>query len=102
MFWRRSSEDESELEPTADARGELAPVRIFTVYTTIEGWVDVAGQRLSDVNVRSAQRLQLECWSRARPATHNCRRGRRRLGHLSLRLKLHRLCSPAAGATPRT
>jgi len=51
MFWKRRSSDEGpESErPSEDTRGDLAPVRIFTIYTTIEGWVDLAGQRLSDV-----------------------------------------------------
>ena len=51
MFWKRKDSDD-EGEPTAvdDVPGDLAPVRIFTVDTIIEAWIDLpGGQRLSDI-----------------------------------------------------
>lgn len=51
MFWRRKDPEE-EREPAATAdetRTELAPVRIFTTDSTIDGWINLGGQRLSDV-----------------------------------------------------
>lgn len=47
MFWKRKgTDDDRESAPAVD---ELAAVRIFTSQSVIDGWVDLAGQRLSDV-----------------------------------------------------
>ena len=49
MFWRRrGSEPEGEAEEAA-ARDALAPVRVYTTNATIDGWIDLQGQRLSDL-----------------------------------------------------
>jgi len=49
MFWRRKAQDfDPDPNPT-DVGAKLAPVRIFTADATVDGWVDLAGQRLSDV-----------------------------------------------------
>lgn len=51
MFWRRKGA-EADQEPLATAeapRDTLAPMRIFTADSTIDGWIQLAGQRLSDV-----------------------------------------------------
>jgi len=44
MFWRRNRPAANAATPIA-----LSPVRIFTTDSTIDGWVDLFGQRLSDV-----------------------------------------------------
>ena len=50
MFWRRKSSNEArEPAATLGGMGGLAPVRILTADSTIEGWINLAGQRLSDV-----------------------------------------------------
>jgi hypothetical protein len=48
MFWKRKDADRPE-SVTASGGDPLAPVRIYTVDTTIDGWVYLTGQRLSDV-----------------------------------------------------
>ena len=46
--WKRK--DAERPEPVAATGGDpLAPVRIYATDATIDGWVDLAGQRLSDV-----------------------------------------------------
>ncbi|MEA2652481.1 MAG: hypothetical protein QOI85_2202 [Chloroflexota bacterium] len=48
MFWKRKVAD--GLEPSASTDdGGMAPVRIYTAEAIIGGWVDLAGQRLSDL-----------------------------------------------------
>ena len=48
MFWKRKDADRPE--SVAASGGEpLAPVRVYTADATIDGWVYLAGQRLSDV-----------------------------------------------------
>ena len=50
MFWKRKAQDREPDEAISGAgSGKLAPVRIFTADSTVDGWVDLAGQRLSDV-----------------------------------------------------
>ncbi|MDX6532301.1 MAG: hypothetical protein QOI85_1056 [Chloroflexota bacterium] len=48
MFWKRKAADRPE-PVAAGEREALAPVRIYTADAIINGWVDLAGQRLSDV-----------------------------------------------------
>jgi len=50
MFWKRKAQnrDRDPAIPGA-VGGKLAPIRIFTADATVDGWVDLAGQRLSDV-----------------------------------------------------
>jgi hypothetical protein len=48
MFWRRARHNE-EGEPRATDERALAPVRIYTLDGVIEGWVDIAHHRLSDL-----------------------------------------------------
>ena len=47
MFWKRRVADRPE--PVAASGDALAPVRIYTADATIDGWVDLAGKRLSDL-----------------------------------------------------
>ena len=50
MFWRRNRSDDPKRGTSEhDSRAVLQPVRIFTTDSTIAGWIDIAGQRLSDV-----------------------------------------------------
>ena len=48
MFWKRKAED-GPGPMAADGDDALAPVRIYTADVTVDGWVDLAGQRLSDL-----------------------------------------------------
>ena len=48
MFWRRSPRGGKDPTPPVP-EPTLAPVRIYTTDGTIEGWVDIARQRLSDL-----------------------------------------------------
>lgn len=48
MFFRRSRRSKEAPTETAVER-QFAPVRIYTIDGTIDGWVDVARQRLSDL-----------------------------------------------------
>jgi hypothetical protein len=48
MFWKRKAADKPEPPASSDDSG-LAPVRIYTAEAIIGGWVDLAGQRLSDL-----------------------------------------------------
>ena len=48
MFWKRKDADRPE-SVAASGGDALAPVRIYTADDTIDGWVYLAGQRLSDV-----------------------------------------------------
>jgi hypothetical protein len=48
MIWRRSRRTKQDsTEPVLER--QLAPVRIYTIDGTIDGWVDIARQRLSDL-----------------------------------------------------
>ena len=50
MFWKRKVQELGPEEAVGARPGtKLAPIRIFTADMTIDGWVDLAGQRLSDV-----------------------------------------------------
>ena len=52
MFWRRKG-SEPEREPAEarapEGRDALQPVLIYTPNATVQGWIDLRGQRLSDV-----------------------------------------------------
>ncbi|HYI67446.1 MAG TPA: hypothetical protein VEW95_11015 [Candidatus Limnocylindrales bacterium] len=48
MFWKRKAAAGREAPP-APPVGDLAAVRIFSPIAVIDGWVDLAEQRLSDV-----------------------------------------------------
>ena len=48
MFWKRRAAPDREGAPGPPAE-DLAAVRIFGSIAVIDGWVDLAGQRLSDV-----------------------------------------------------
>lgn len=50
MFWRRRESErvnQSDAEQASDT--PLTPIRVFTAADTIDGWVDLDRQRLSDV-----------------------------------------------------
>ncbi len=50
MFWRsKDPEKEESAAPADEVRDHLAPVRIFTAESTVDGWIEIGGQRLSDV-----------------------------------------------------
>ena len=50
MFWkRRAQQPEPRDEVPPGHGGKLAPIRVFTADSTVDGWVDLGGQRLSDV-----------------------------------------------------
>ena len=50
MFWKRRVRERGPDEDIGAGTGsKLARVRIFTADATVDGWVDLAGQRLSDV-----------------------------------------------------
>lgn len=51
FWWRREADDQREAAPgPAETSGDdLAPVRIFTADSILDGWVQLLGQRLSDV-----------------------------------------------------
>ena len=49
MFWKRREVRDDRDSVPADGVDELAPVRVFTSTSVIDGWVDLDGQRLSDV-----------------------------------------------------
>ena len=48
MFWKRKVAADREVAP-APPVGGLAAIHIFSSTAVIDGWVDLAGQRLSDV-----------------------------------------------------
>ena len=47
MFWKRKAAADREAAPAP--AGDLAGIRIFSSTAVIDGWVDLAGRRLSDV-----------------------------------------------------
>lgn len=49
MFWKRRGDGPPEPVVAGDIGDALAPVRIYTAADIMDGWVDLAGQRLSDV-----------------------------------------------------